>query len=478
MTRAASFGGRIIIFGYGTIGRCVLPMLLRAFDLPLARYCVVDALDRRDQLASYLAEGLAFLQRRASLDTLDALVGEIAAAGDLLLNLSVGVDSIDLADACQRQGVTYVDTALEPWEAVLLDPAQEPPNERTEYFFQNRVRKLAAKSWRADGPTVVVTHGANPGIVSHFTKAALLDVATAMGLAFDPPASRRDWARLAQMTGTKVIHISERDTQVSERPKEPGEFVNTWSIPGFVEEAMMPFEVAWGTHEKRLPPGALRHLEGPGSAIYVPQPAAHYLLRSWVPLGGPINGLAIPHNEMITIADHLTLEEEGEVVYRPSVSFVYLASDAAMASLHETMMNGWQMQSRQRIMNEDILAGRDELGVLLLGHGLTGWWWGSQLDIVEARSVLPGHNPTAIQVAAGVLGAAVWVARNPAAGYHEPEDLPHEEILEIALPYLGTMVSQACDWTPLKGRGAVFDEPWCDPGDPWQFGNFLVGPRF
>jgi homospermidine synthase len=207
-----------------------------------------------------------------------------------------------------------------------------------------------------------------------------------------------------------------------------------------------------------------------------------------VPLGGPIEGLAITHNESGTISDYFTLEADEEAegasaLYRPSVYFVYLACDGAMASLAETMMRGWEMPAAQRVLNAEITEGRDELGVLLLGDdpegssngGATwGWWYGSQLDIHEARRLVPGNNPTAIQVAAGALAAAVWAVRNPNRGYCEPEALPHEEVLAVALPYLGPMASVATDWTPLGGRGIAAPEPWLDEADPWQFGNFLV----
>ncbi len=463
------------MLGYGTIGRCSLPMLLDLFDLPLERITVVDAEDRTDLLAQQIDAGLTHLVRRITPDNLADEVKQFTAPGDLLLNLSVGVDSVELSDCCHLNGVIYVDTALEVWEEVITNFSQLPPAQRTEYEIHQRARKQAATRWRPDGPTAVVTHGANPGLVSHFTKAALLDIAESMGLEVTPPVGRDGWARLAQRTGTKVIHISERDTQISSVPKQPGEFVNTWSILGFVEEAMMPVEIGWGSHEKSLPPGGLEHSEGPRNAIYIPQPAAQFLIRSWVPLGGQIAGIAIPHNESVTISDYLTLSRNGEALYRPTVLFVYLACDAAMASLHETMMRDWEMQSKERIMNEDIIDGRDELGVLLLGHGLNGWWYGSQLDIHTARKVLPGHNPTAIQVAAGAVAATAWAAQNPNKGYCEPEDLPHDEVLRLAWPYLGQMVSQATDWSPIKDRAALFKEPWCDLEDPWQFPNFQIG---
>lgn len=466
--------GSIVLLGYGTIARCALPMLLRTTGLDASRFKAIDACDRRDELAAYRGAGLVLLRREVVAGNLAAVLAEATAPGDLLLNLSVGIDAISVADWCHRNGVLYVDTALEIWDEAIAGFAERPPAERTEYALHQRIRGLAAAHWRADGPTAIVTHGANPGLVSHFAKAALVDVARAMGLGQGAPDSRSGWARLAEATGLRAIHIAERDTQVSADPKRPEEFVNTWSIPGLVEEAMMPGEVGWGSHERRLPPDGREHAAGPRNAIYIERPAAHILLRSWVPLGGAIVGYALPHSESITLSDYLTLEDAGRPLYRPTVVFVYLPCDAALASLHETVMRDWRMQTRERIMTDDILEGRDELGVLLLGHGLGGWWYGSQLDIHESRRLLPGSNPTAIQVAAGAVSAVLWALDNPGRGLCEPEDLPYQEILALARPWLGPMVSSACDWTPLEGRSRLFAEPELDWSDPWQFGNFLV----
>ena len=67
--------------------------------------------------------------------------------------------------------------------------------------------------------------------------------------------------------GVKVIHIAERDTQVSSRPKMPGEFVNTWSVDGFVSEGSQPAELGWGTHERHFPRDGRQHDFGRKSAI-------------------------------------------------------------------------------------------------------------------------------------------------------------------------------------------------------------------
>jgi homospermidine synthase len=141
-------------------------------------------------------------------------------------------------------------------------------------------------------------------------------------------------------------------------------------------------------------------------------------------------------------------------------------------------MRGYEMQPKQRIMNDEITNGMDELGVLLMGHDLTGWWTGSQLDIHEARRLTPHQNATTLQVAASILGATVWMIRNPRRGFCVPDELPHNEVLEVANPYLGPCPSVQTDWIPLKNRFAPF-ERWNDRGRPadedvWQFESFVA----
>ena len=99
------------------------------------------------------------------------------------------------------------------------------------------------------------------------------------------PKSRSDWGELARALGVKVIHIAERDTQASNVPKKPNEFVNTWSVEGFVSEGAQPSELGWGTHEKNFPRDGKRHDFGCLAAIYLMQPGAATRVRTWTPHG-------------------------------------------------------------------------------------------------------------------------------------------------------------------------------------------------
>jgi homospermidine synthase len=287
------------------------------------------------------------------------------------------------------------------------------------------------------------------------------------------PATRQGWATLARDLGIKAIHIAERDTQIANVAKRPGEFVNTWSVDGFVGEGCQPAELGWGTHEKTMPPDGRRHASGCDAAIYLMRPGASTRVRTWTPLAGPIHGFLITHNESISIADYYTVRQGDAVIYRPTVHYAYHPCDDAVLSVHELAGRNWQVQPSQRLMMDEIVAGTDELGVLLMGHAKGAYWYGSRLSIEQARALVPHNNATSLQVTAAVLGGMIWAIENPRAGIVEADQIDHRRVLAVAEPYLGEMVGAYTGWTPLQARGRLFPED-LDLDDPWQFRNVRV----
>jgi homospermidine synthase len=413
------------------------------------------------------------------------VLGRYVGNGDIIVDLAWNIDTIEVLEWCRATGVRYVNASLEVWDP-YGDWEGAPPRDRTLYARHMQLRDAIERWGSNDGPTAVLDHGANPGLVSHFTKQALLDIAEACvsegvvdggqrELIVDA-RDRRAWNELALALDVKVIHISERDTQISSDPKREGEFVNTWSVEGFYEEGIAPAEMGWGTHEQTLPPGADVHRRGPRNQIALAHPGCRTWVRSWVPCG-EIVGMVIRHGEAFSISDRLTVWSGDEAVYRPTVHYAYCPCDAAIASLHELHMRRDELQVDQRIMGDDIVSGRDELGCLLMGHPLTSWWIGSLLDIHETRELVPHQNATTLQVAASVLAAVLWMIEYPREGVRLPDDLPHEFVLEKAKPYLGPFVSERSSWDPLsswKDPFEGFGVPKPSENARWQFPTFLV----
>src|SRR6266571_5239048 len=277
-----AFSGRLVIVGFGSIGQGVLPLLLRHIDMRADQITIISAESRGAEVAAEY--GVRFVETALTRENYRAVLESRLGSGDFLLNVSVDVSSVALIELCQEKDALYLDTCIEPWPGGYTDP-NLPPSARSNYAL--RESALALRAAGADSPTAVITHGANPGLVSHFVKQALLDVARAADPATSVPSDRVGWGRLAERLGVKIIHIAERDTQVSNTPKEPGEFVNTWSIEGFFSEGSQPAELGWGTHERHFPADGRRHDSGCGSAIYLLRPGAGTRVRSWTPLEGP-----------------------------------------------------------------------------------------------------------------------------------------------------------------------------------------------
>jgi homospermidine synthase len=463
-----SFSSRLVIVGFGSIGQGVLPLMLRHIDMRPDQITIITAEPRgREEALEY---GINFIEIALTQDNYRAVLEPRLYAGDFLLNVSVDVSSVALIELCQERGALYLDTCTEPWAGGYTDPRLSP-SARSNYGL--RETALALRLRYSQGPTAVITHGANPGLVSHFVKQALLNIAHDIDSSTATPIDRRGWAELARAIGLKTIHIAERDTQLPATAKEPGEFVNTWSIEGFINEGSQPAELGWGTHERHFPADGRRHDFGCGSAIYLMRPGAATRVRSWTPLEGPYIGFLITHGESISIPDYFTLRDGDQVHYRPTCHYAYHPCDDAVLSLHEFAGKNFRLQDRKRLIVDEITKGIDELGVLLMGSKRGVYWYGSRLSIEEARRVAPHNNATSLQVTAPVMAGVVWAMENPKRSVVEPDEMDFARILELTRPYLGEIVGVYGDWTPLQDRERLFPED-LDREDPWQFKNIRV----
>ena len=261
-----TFSNKVLLIGFGGVARCTLPILRQTSQRrPHAHHHYglrpgrggAEALDRA---------GRDLRQGSRSAGQPGESAGPVSLAGDLLIDLAWNIDCCEIVQWCHDRGVLYINTSVELWDP-YAGAADKHPTERTLYWRHMKLRRHD-RSWSEPGPTAVIEHGANPGLISHFTKQALLDIADraladkkfarAAGGEDRHHAKAREFNHLAHQLGVKVIHCSERDTQITNRPKEVNEFVNTWSVEGFREEGTTTAEMGWGTHEKELPRFRLR----------------------------------------------------------------------------------------------------------------------------------------------------------------------------------------------------------------------------
>lgn len=481
----AKFDKKVLFVGYGAVAHCALPILIKLMKVSPKQITVMDFEDKREQLKPWLAKGVKFVRDKVTETNMGSLLGKYVGEGDVLIDLAWNIDACEILQWCHDHGVLYINTSTEVWDP-YAGAANKHPTERTLYWRHMKVRAMTAK-WKKPGPTAVIEHGANPGLISHFTKYGLIEIANAMlaekkvkGKAAEELKQLvKDQAfnLIAMKTGVKVIHCSERDTQISDVPKQVDEFVNTWSIEGFREEGTTTAEMGWGTHEKELPQYAYTHKKGPKNQICLARMGMNTWVRTWVP-NYNVRGMVVRHGEAFTISDKLTVWKRGKAVYRPTMHYAYCPSDAAIISLQELRGYNYELQPKLRIMNDEITQGSDILGALIMGHPFNSWWVGSDLSIQESRRLVPHQNATTMQVAISVVAATMWMVEHPDRGVVVPDDLPHEYILDISKPYLGKFISVRSNWTPLAEQQLHafkgYNKRDLDKKDPWQFKNFLI----
>ena len=151
MIEKVTFAGRVLMLGYGSVGQCVLPVILRHFAMDPARITVIEDADHEAQFAPFRALGMRHERTRLTPDNLASVLDAHAGPGDLVLNLTAGVEAIAIMDWCQRAGALYVDTSLEPW-AEKYEDAALPPWARTHYDSHEVTRARARTTWRRIRP--------------------------------------------------------------------------------------------------------------------------------------------------------------------------------------------------------------------------------------------------------------------------------------------------------------------------------------
>ena len=431
-------------------------------------------LDYHEKLKPYIEQGLQFVNIRISEENYKHIFHTYLKSGDCLIDLSTFLSTISVVQWCAENNVLNINTAINGWDNTLDDfGSVDSTTNAIHHLMGILIEKYAYKKL----PTIILEHGANPGLVSHLVKKGLIDMSYHLHEQKKLPSSIFDFIKdnafpeLAQALEVKVIHISEKDTQISQLPKKNNEFINTWSVDGLFIESILPAELGWGSHEKIIPAQGEYFDIGNKNCIYLKKSGKNVKVKSWVPNESFI-GMVITHGEAISINNYLTIKNNnGQTIYCPTVHYAYCPTDHTILSMQELEHRSLALQSDIRIMNNEIIEGQDKLGILLMGNPHISWWTGSLLDIHSARQLVPNQSATTLQVAGAIVAAIDWMIKNPEEGIHYPDTLPWEPITKLAELYWGGYHSVATNWHPNHLKISPFDKP---KDNDWMFQNFLV----
>ena len=234
------------------------------------------------------------------------------------------------------------------------------------------IRRMTA-GWTEPGPTAVLEHGANPGLISHWTKQGLIDIGHKLlddkkvkpGRRRGNPATGRHdrtFNRLAMKLGVKVIHCSERDTQITDQPKAGRRVRQHLEHRGLPRGRHHHGRDGLGNARKGTAPAGLRSIrDGPRNQICLARMGINTWVRSWVPvLLHPRHGHPPRRGVYDLRPAHRLGGRPGDLPAHGPLRL--LPCDCAIVSLEELRGRDYELQPKLRIMSDEIIGGADILG--------------------------------------------------------------------------------------------------------------------
>jgi homospermidine synthase len=445
----------LVLWGCGAVGVAILELLgISKIIMPMhwKKVVIIEPRAERHKIAKDICNRWKIqfngIQDRITPENVDKLMSVIADIS-IIIDITCDTETIKLLEWIAKSGYNYINTSIEsPGEPILYKDKEDFLDDTTNYQH-TKIRKMASRK------TIALECGMNPGLISHFTKVGL----KILGNRLLKPAERSNllspngYAKLAWKLGVHSVLCTERDTQLFNRNRHRGEFINTWSAYGYISEGMEAAQVGNTSYKIKLPCNAPKVYMASNSTlasndiVLFRKRGFENRTRSLVSTGA-ITGYLIPHGETETLAKFLTYRPPGKSeVHRPTTYYVYESSSATEEAVRELIARNYKLPDECTVIEApNIVSGMDEVGTLMLTTNGCNYWFGTILDIIETKKMgFKYAGPTSVQVAVGLLTAWRWILAHPNEGIVFPEAMDSDLILKWGKPYLGKIVfKQLC----------------------------------
>ncbi len=459
------FEGRIVQFGFGAVGKSFYEKVAKEIKFNEYQYYVITR--EESEFAAFVnLGGIAsnFLVREVTRQNYEEVFAPYLSSADLLIDFADTVGTRDICRWCAERNIMYLNTGETDWPDHWYCIFEE--NER-----KNALKKEYANSTCFNRHPIVLQHGNNPGLVSHFVKAAIDHIVTTQ---FKKDKSLKKlvkegrFGEAARILGVKMIHVNDIDLQKVKDSYRDNYLYSTWCTDSFWFEMLSEATMNIGTHELIDFEEKCYFVDFEKGYLEFKNLAADTKCRTYYP-GGGFEGFLVPHEETITIAKGLEVVEDGKVVYRPTVLFLY--EPCAFASRYfqeakvneypipnpdkpqdcenvngKTIIRGYVYPERFEILyQEKIASGTEYVGVLLMGEHFDPVWVGNRVEtsfLYKNKTDSYWQTPTITPVAMSALAAVRWMLSNKEkGGIYFPDDIgDYKAIIKTAEKYISKTI--------------------------------------
>ena len=455
------FDGRIVQFGFGAVGKSFYEKIRQEIQFKENQYYVITR-DKSEFEAYINLGGIAtnFLTYEINRENFKSLFEKYLTRGDLLIDFADTVGTRDILEWCAQNNIMYINTGEADW-----------PENWYSIFNENKLKNEIREKYHGKNKCpIVLQHGNNPGLVSHFVKKGIEYIVHTQykkDKQLKKLVMNHQFKEVARILNIKMIHVNDIDLQKIVESNDKNCLYNTWCVDSFFFELLSEATVNMGTHENMNFKEECKMIDKTNGYLELKKLAVDTKCCTYYPYG-KFDGYLVPHEETITIAKSLEITGNERVVYRPTVMFIYTPCNSACNYLKNAKVNEYPEidpnkpldcenengeiitrgyiypEYSEIVYKEKIVSGTEYVGVLLMGENFEPVWVGNRIEpsFLYKQKNSYWQTPTITPVAMSALAAVCWMIRNKdKGGIYFPEDITdYDEILKKAEKYISKTI--------------------------------------
>ena len=359
----------------------------------------------------------------------------------IVINVSVDVDSLLLMKESKIRKALYIDSSIEDYEEDIKK--DKPIEQKTLYYRGIQTDKQLKKIHSPKSKTILHSHAMNPGLISSFVLYWIDWFVQHYGDSkMKKHLKKQEFGILAKQIGIDTIHISEIDTQTTNKEYKPNIFYSSWSSIGFQEEARDNVQIVGTDNEYKKQLGFHKSKIKPFT-FYMDDRGMNTTHESYM-LNNKLQtvkyeGMMIPHYEPFSLSEYLSYGKD----YCPNIYYVYKPCEIAEKSLNKLRDNNYELLEGCVLRGYDITSGYDAVGATIYLTNGNMYWCGSILDINQTKNMgLKYTGPTCLQVVISMTRAIEYLLSHQKDGLITTEEIPYKYMIDNCKKYLGQFICQ------------------------------------
>ena len=239
------FDGNIVQFGFGAVGKSFYEKVKKEIKFDENKYYVITA-DKEEFAAFVNLGGMIdnFITSEIDKTNFKEVFGKYLKTGDLLIDFADTVGTKDICAWCAENNIMYINTGEADWPENWYSILEENLKKR-------RLREKYSNNDSINKFPIVLQHGNNPGLVSHFVKAGIEYIVNKQfkkDKMLKTLIKNNKFNEVAQKIGLRMIHVNDIDLQEISDEYNKEKLYNTWCIDSFFFEILSESTFEIGTH--------------------------------------------------------------------------------------------------------------------------------------------------------------------------------------------------------------------------------------